>query len=116
MRKTVRMKRFLSMYQIAPIVKGEYGKNSYASSWSKMQLRLFIAKEVTSLEAQILAKLDQIVYRAGGIGRENPLAVWVCLWMLILTYRSHFPFLHWNHKHDIECRFYPHYARNFTTE
>jgi hypothetical protein len=45
------------------------------------------------IEAEILAEIDKRVYGSEGIGRQNPIALWVCLWTLILSYKDQRIFL-----------------------
>lgn len=82
------------------MIRGDNTLDMYTSSWMKMQLRAMAAKEIVKLEAIILAELDHIVYRPGGVGKDNVLALWVCLWVLILTYRAYFSFLFVHPSHE----------------
>jgi hypothetical protein len=52
------------------------------------------------LEAEILTELDRPLYRPEGIGRRNPLATWVCLWLLLLAYKEQVGFVYYYHFHD----------------
>jgi len=56
------------------------------------QLYLIISKAIFEVEASVLAEIDKLVYDSEGIGRRNPLALWVCLWTLILSYKDHMVF------------------------
>jgi hypothetical protein len=48
----------------------------------------FVAKTASqSVESEVLATLDQLVFSQKGIGPSNGLALWACLWSLILIYR-----------------------------
>jgi hypothetical protein len=39
------------------------------------------------LEVNILAQLQKILFGGKGPGKNNMLPVWICIWLLILTYR-----------------------------
>ena len=56
------------------------------------QLRLVVYEELIPLEAQIFVALERVVYGQNGIGKQNPIAVWACLWTLIFTYKEHMVF------------------------
>lgn len=62
------------------------------SSTIWLQLRLPICKAILALEADVLAEVDKIIQRKDGIGRQNPLATWASLWILILSYKEHMVF------------------------
>lgn len=48
----------------------------------------FVSKLASQpVEAEILAILDKLLFSSGGIGPSNHLALWTCLWSLILMYR-----------------------------
>ncbi len=59
---------------------------SYASS---LQLKSIIAKEIVQLELVVLSEFDRLIYGPNKVGREKPIAFWVCLWTLILSYKSY---------------------------
>ena len=53
------------------------------------QLKGIVAKEGIICELSILSQLDKIVYGQGGrVGRQNPIGLWVALWILILSYQE----------------------------
>jgi len=58
-----------------------------------IQLKAILSQEIIQLEAGILSELDKLVYGIDGIGRDNPIALWVCLWTLILSYKAHIIYL-----------------------
>jgi hypothetical protein len=68
-------------------------QSQYVSSTMYYQLRLKVAQVLFRVEADILSKVDKIVHSKDGIGRQNPLATWACLWSLILSYKAHMVFL-----------------------
>lgn len=98
--KAMRLRRLFYMYRdsakatSSPSVSDSV-ETKYVSSWMKIQLRYHIAKGIVALELEILNELDRLVYGYQGIGRRNPIVIWACLWTLILTYRTHLPFIHW---------------------
>jgi hypothetical protein len=61
----------------------------YTSYTVSVQIKWKIAKEIVLLEAEILSEIDKLVYSFDRTGRDKPLALWVCLWTLILCYKSH---------------------------
>ncbi|KAH6678189.1 hypothetical protein B0J14DRAFT_650411 [Halenospora varia] len=67
----------------------ESSNAQFTSSRIRLQISFVISKESSELELEILSELDKILFRAAGIGRENPIAVWFCLWTLIFTYKEH---------------------------
>ena len=101
------MKRLLKLYTIAPIYPPSPGdsERKYAPSWVKLQLRHHIGNGVISLEAEILAELDRLIGSTKGIGRRQPIATWVCLWILILAYRTHLAFIFNYFWEDESCKF-----------
>jgi hypothetical protein len=58
------------------------------SNTCSMQLKAMIAKEIVGLEQVILSSFDGILWGPDKIGREKPLAFWVCLWTLIFSYKG----------------------------
>ena len=61
----------------------------------KLKLRHHIAKGIMDLET--FDELDRLLYGSDGIGRRNPLATWVCLWILVLSYKEHMAFIHFHY-------------------
>lgn len=106
MSKICRMKRLLAIYQEAPVVRDspDFPDLYFVPSYVKMQLRHFIANGIMELEVEILDELDNLVYKSDGIGSRSPLAIWVCLWVLILAYRGHLTFAHWHYFHVRVCK------------
>jgi hypothetical protein len=52
-------------------------------------VRFLVSKEIVRLELEILSEIDRRVSKTEGIGRQHPIAFWVCLWTLILSYKDH---------------------------
>jgi hypothetical protein len=62
---------------------------NHVSSAMSTQLRYIISKEIVTVEVEVLAQIDKLVFGSETIGRQNPLVIWVCLWTLILSYKDH---------------------------
>lgn len=79
------------MYRIIPCTIGtpESDEGELASFTMTAQIRLLVCKELRSVETQVFSALDNLVYDQVNIGRENPLAVWACLWTLLFIYKDH---------------------------
>jgi hypothetical protein len=91
MSNIVRMQELSSIYRTNLRIK-ESPQSTVAhliSHTSSMQIKFIIAKEIVQLERVILSELDSLLYGPGKIGKEKPLAFWVCLCTLILSYKSH---------------------------
>jgi len=56
------------------------------------QLRSLIIKEIAQLEFEILSEIDKLIRGSKTTDNANPLAVWVCLWIVILSYRDYLTF------------------------
>lgn len=91
MEKILRMRLLLGLFRMCPIIKYTEGSNqTEIASWAmEKQLDKCISEEAVKLEAEVLHELENLLYGADSIGRQNPLVVWVCLWLLILYYKSH---------------------------
>jgi hypothetical protein len=61
----------------------------YSSLAIDCQVRSLVSKEIVRLEIEILSEIDKRVLSTEGIGRQHPIAFWVCLWTLILSYKDH---------------------------
>jgi hypothetical protein len=58
-----------------------------------VQLRVQVGEAIIRVEADVLTQIDKLTQSKEGIGRQNPLAVWACLWILILSYKEHMVYL-----------------------
>jgi len=83
--------RWAPMFETLPHSSENHAE--YVPSWIKMQLRNHTAKGIMRLEVAILNELDGLLYGSRSIGCQNPLAVGVCLWKLILAYRGHLSYV-----------------------
>jgi hypothetical protein len=70
------------------------------SSAIRMQLRLPICKAIKISETYVLSEIDRMIQSKAGIGRQNPLATWVALWILILSYKEYMIFCKASYSHD----------------
>jgi hypothetical protein len=57
----------------------------YASVAVHVQLDVVVTKGIIDLEVELLSCLEKQIK---GLGKGNMLPVWICLWLLILTYRD----------------------------
>jgi hypothetical protein len=62
------------------------------SSAIRMQLRIPICKAIKISETYVLLEIDRMIQGKAGIGKQNPLATWVVLWILILSYKEYMIF------------------------
>ncbi|KAL5314161.1 hypothetical protein ACEPPN_018585 [Leptodophora sp. 'Broadleaf-Isolate-01'] len=74
-------------------------KSSMQSSEKEMvsvtvfrQIRHLLVEELIPLEVQVFSTLENLIYDKDGIGKQNPLVTWACLWTLIFTYKEHMIF------------------------
>ncbi|KAF4628762.1 hypothetical protein G7Y89_g9391 [Cudoniella acicularis] len=87
-----RLQELYSMYQTGLCMTEEnmdgetYIINSYTM---RMQITTIIAQDIIKLELLMLSEMDRVLYGAGGIGRGNALAMWLCLWALVFAYKEH---------------------------
>lgn len=56
------------------------------------QIRHLLVEELIPLEVQVFSTLENLIYDKDGIGKQNPLVTWACLWTLIFTYKEHMIF------------------------
>jgi hypothetical protein len=49
---------------------------------------LIVTKGIVDLEVDVLAQFQKTVFSGKGPGKNNMLAIWTCLWLLLLTYRD----------------------------
>jgi len=48
---------------------------------------VIITSGIESLESEILKLMQSLIFNLKGLGKENEIPIWICLWLLILTYR-----------------------------
>lgn len=66
----------------------------YASKAVHKQIAIILTPGIEALEHSILIQLQSLIFSQKGIGRQNELPIWICLWLLILTYRR--TISHWS--------------------
>lgn len=59
----------------------------YASKVVHIQIGLVVSRGMVDLEVEILSTLQKLIFNSKGPGKGNMLSIWICLWLLILTYR-----------------------------
>ena len=59
----------------------------YASKAVHKQIASVLAKGVEALECDILGQLQTLIFSQKGRQSQNEVPVWICLWLLMLTYR-----------------------------
>src|SRR6266536_2451250 len=86
----LRMRDLLNLYRQITVMK-ERPENS-ESEWTPhtitLQLKSLIIREITRLELRILLEIDKLIRGSKTTDNANPLAVWVFLWIVILSYRD----------------------------
>jgi hypothetical protein len=89
------MKLLLGLYRVCPIMKHtEDSVEAEFASWAmQSQIQNLVIKEAVELEAEALSELERLLYSSQSIGSQNPIAIWVCLWLLLLYYKSHLDFI-----------------------
>ena len=85
------LKQMFAVYEAVPSIKQslESQQDEFACTAIGAQLRRMIAKQLVQVEVQLLSKVENLVCKAENVGRQNPIAVWVLLWILIFSYRDH---------------------------
>lgn len=76
----------------AKTLRGEETK--YASKAVHKQIAVVIASGIESLERDILGQVQDLIFSQKGLGKENEVPIWICLWLLMLTYRR--TIIHWS--------------------
>jgi hypothetical protein len=54
-----------------------------------IQFKWLISRQIVQPEAEILSEIDRLVSSSDKIGRDKPIAFWVCLWTMLLSYKNH---------------------------
>jgi hypothetical protein len=84
----------LGIFQTTPRIKSS-PKNfdsRFVSSTISIQIESIVSRRIIELEVEILSKIDKLAQGVECTGREDPLAVWMCLWLLILAYQEYMIF------------------------
>ena len=84
------MKSLVELYRTSALIKEHIDKpkHEWGSTLMVITLDAMVRKALIETEAQVLFEFEKIIFRGGGIGKENPIIIWVCLWLLILQYES----------------------------
>jgi hypothetical protein len=95
LKSALRLRYLFGIYRTGPVMKdlAGNGKIERASTATYLQLRLVAARAIIQLEAEVLANIDKFAFGSGTIGRRNPLAIWLCLWVLLLSYKDHMVYM-----------------------
>jgi hypothetical protein len=64
------------------------GESGMVSRTMLLQLRCLISKEMVHLEFMVLSEAEKLVFGPMTLGRANLLAMWVCLWTIIFSYKD----------------------------
>jgi dolichol kinase len=86
----LRMRYLFNVYRQISIMKErpEDSDCEYTPHTITLQLKSLIIKEIAQLEFKILSEIDELIRGSKTTDNANALAVWVCLWIVILSYRD----------------------------
>jgi hypothetical protein len=89
MKKVVRLSCLHAIWSLAlPQPRTSHDQpHQYASKAVHAQIEGIAAGGIVDLEIEILADLQKLLFGPKGLGKFNMLPIWICLWLLILTYR-----------------------------
>ncbi|KAH6718828.1 hypothetical protein BKA61DRAFT_262953 [Leptodontidium sp. MPI-SDFR-AT-0119] len=92
--KSLRIQQLFHIYRFTPLMKSsmQSSEEEMLSSTILAQIRHLLVEELIPLEVQMFSALENLIYDKDGIGKQNPLATWACLWTLIFTYKEHMVF------------------------
>jgi hypothetical protein len=82
----------LPVIKSAPYTNDGDGDGDIVSTYIWLQLRLPIGKAIKATETDVLTEVDKMIQSKAGIGRQNPLATWAALWVLVLSYKGYMIF------------------------
>jgi hypothetical protein len=107
MYKALRTKRLFTLFRRAALLKSspDDEEGEFVGTWIKYQLKHRIASGIVELEVDIFDELDCRLYGNDGIGKRNPLATWVCLWILVLAYKEQMAVIHFHYLYDTARRY-----------
>jgi hypothetical protein len=94
----VKLQRLFNIYRSLPVIKSAPctndgdGDGDIVSTAIWLQLRLPIGKGIKATETDVLTEIDRMIQSKSGIGRQNPLATWAALWVLVLSYKDYMIF------------------------
>ncbi|KAH9204311.1 hypothetical protein DL95DRAFT_471612 [Leptodontidium sp. 2 PMI_412] len=95
LQKCLVIQQLFQMYRTMAFIKSsmQSSEKEMVSSTIFAQIRHLLVEELIPLEVQVFSALENLIYDKDGIGKENPLVTWACLWTLIFTYKEHMVFL-----------------------
>jgi hypothetical protein len=73
-------------------------ETKYASKAVHKQIAVIITKGIESLECDILRQLQTLIFSQKGRSIQNEVPIWICLWLLMLTYRR--TIVHWSSRRN----------------
>lgn len=89
------MKGLLLLYRTSALIKEDI--DSPVLEWAATPMVIILTarvrKALVEVESEVLFELERIIFSANGIGKQNPIVIWVCLWLLILHYQSVMPWV-----------------------
>jgi hypothetical protein len=91
MRKILDLAQMFGMYRAMLVTKKslESPHRKVTSHAMTLQFKWLISKQIIEPEAEILSEIDKLISTSDKIGRDKPIAFWVCLSTLLLSYKSH---------------------------
>jgi hypothetical protein len=89
------MKSLLGLCQTGAIIKSDLDSPAFewAATLMVRALGSRVRNALVEIEAEVLFEFERIIFGSGSIGKQNPVAIWVCLWLLILHYKSLTPWV-----------------------
>lgn len=83
------------MYQATPILKPslETDAGDYASHAIFIQLRFVLSRVIAKQEFEVLYEIERLSKGTGLAGRDTPIAIWISLWTLMLSYEEQMIYL-----------------------
>ena len=70
----------------------------YTSKAVHRQIAGILTKGIETLECDILEQLQYLIFSQNGRGTQNEVPIWICLWLLMLTYRR--TIIHWSSRRN----------------
>jgi hypothetical protein len=91
MRKILDLGQMFGIYRAMLTVKESLDSphRKVAFHATMIQFKWLISRQIVQPEAEILSEIDRLVSSSDKIGRDKPIAFWICLWTMLLSYKSH---------------------------
>ncbi|KAG4443427.1 hypothetical protein IFR05_001106 [Cadophora sp. M221] len=95
LQKSLLIQQLFQMYGTMAFIKSsmQSSEKEVVSATISMQIRHLLLEELIPLEVHVFSALENLIYDKNGIGKQNPLVTWACLWTLIFTYKEHMVFM-----------------------